>query len=284
MKASRVRVADVNLHVVDEGSGPPVLLLHGFPDSSRLWRHQIPALVDAGFRAIAPDLRGFGESDKPTQMEAYSLPLVLEEIVRLLDALGIHRTNVVGHDWGAAIGWLLASHYPGRVYRLMAVSLGHPHTFYTAGLDQRERSWYTLLFQFRGIAEELLTRDDWRFFREWARHHPETDSWIRDLARPGALTAALNWYRANAGPQGLLTPPAPAPRVLAPTLALWSAWDAYVSEAQVAGSGSHVSGPWRYERLEGATHWIPLDRPDYVNLRLMEFLCHATRECMSVLV
>jgi pimeloyl-ACP methyl ester carboxylesterase len=258
--------------VADEGGGPPVLLLHGFPDSSHLWRNQIPALVKAGLRAVAPDLRGFGESDKPAEVEAYALPVILREIIGLLDKLEIERAHIVAHDWGAAVGWLLAALHPERVERFVALSVGNPTVFARAGLDQREKSWYMLLFQFRGVAEQLLMRDDWRLCRDLVGHHSEAEKWIGDLSRPGALSAALNWYRANAAPQALLADPVPLPKVQAPTLGIWSSQDRYLTEAQMARSSECVSGPWRYERIEGAGHWMQLDRPQHISSMLVDFL------------
>ena len=240
MSAKRIRVTDVELHVVDEGSGPPVLLLHGFPDSSHLWRNQIPALVNVGLRVIAPDLRGFGESDKPAEVEAYALPVILQEVVGLLDKLGTERVHVVAHDWGAAVGWLLASLHPDRVDRLVALSVGNPNVFFKSGVDQREKSWYMLLFQFRGVAEQLLMRNDWQLCRDLVRHHSETGKWIADLSRPGALSAALNWYRANAGPEVFLADRMPLPNVQASTLGVWSSGDAYLTEAQMVRSSESV--------------------------------------------
>ena len=104
MDTRNIRTNGVNLHVVDEGQGPAVLLLHGFPDSSKLWRHQIPALVQAGFRAVAPDLRGFGQSDMPPGVENYALPVILQDVLGILNELQIDRAHVVAHDWGAAAG------------------------------------------------------------------------------------------------------------------------------------------------------------------------------------
>jgi len=277
MGAKQIRVGNLNFHVVDEGSGPAVLLLHGFPDSSDLWRNQIPALVNAGLRVVAPDLRGFGESDKPSEVEAYALPVVLQDTLGLLDTLGIARAHVVCHDAGAAIGWMLAALHPTHVDRFVALSVGHLNTFWQAGLDQREKSWYMLLFQFRGLAEEILTRDNWKLFRDWARHHPETEKWIKDLARPGALTAGLNWYRANMGPEVFLTEPQLLPPVQAPTLAVWSSGDAYMTEAPVVRSAEWVTGSWQYERLEGASHWMQFDQPARLNELLVKFLTSHSR-------
>ena len=272
MSNHRIEVNGVQFRVVEDGRGPAVLLLHGFPDSSRLWRHQIPALVAAGYRTIAPDLRGFGESDKPGEIEAYALPLLLGDVIGVMDKLNADRARVVAHDWGAAIGWMLAGMYPDRVERFAALSVGHLNSFANAGIEQREKSWYMLLFQFRGVAEEALSRNDWRLFREWTRAHPEAEQWIADLSRPGALTAALNWYRANAAPEALFSEPQPFPAIPAPTLGVWSSADAYLTEQQMLGSGEHVTGPWRYERIEGASHWLQLDQPERLNRLLIDFL------------
>lgn len=268
----RIEVNDLQLHVLDEGDGTPVLLLHGFPDSAALWRNQIPALVGAGFRAIAPDLRGFGESERPPEREAYEILNVLSDLAGLLDALGAPRAHVVGHDWGAAVAWSLASFMPDRVDQLVAMSVGHMSAFANAPIEQREKSWYMLLFQFEQVAEEKLRRNGWEFFREWTRNHPECDNWIRDLERPGALTASLNWYRANTTAESLFAEPPELPKVAADTLGLWSTRDAYLTEWQMVESRAFVGGSWRYERVDGASHWMQLDRPEIVNRLLLAFL------------
>lgn len=270
MSERRVRLSDITLRVVELGDGEPVLLLHGFPDSAELWRHQVPALVEAGYRAVAPDLRGYGETDKPADPEDYAPDKILGDLTGLMEAMGLDRAHVVGHDWGAGFAWVLAGAQPERVKSLVAMSVGHPACLARAGIEQYERWWYTLLFQL-DIAEEKLRENDWQLLRDFLRHHPELDRWIPALARPGALTAALNWYRANSHPRmwgrGAAFPP-----VSVPTLGLWSSGDAYLVEAQIAGSGSCVNAPWRYERIEGASHWLQLDRPDVVNRLLSEFL------------
>jgi pimeloyl-ACP methyl ester carboxylesterase len=267
----KISVNGIELHVHEQGSGRPVLLLHGFPDSSSLWRHQVPALVAAGYRAIVPDQRGFGESSKPLDPAAYQLPVVLGDAVGLLDALGVQRAHVVAHDWGAAVGWLLAGMFPDRVASLVAMSVGHPGTFAGAPIEQREKSWYFLLFQFDGV-EEWWRRDDWKLFRQWTRHHPELARWIPDLSRPGALTAALNWYRGNVHPAASAVDAPPPPPVVAPTLGIWSAGDAYLTEHVVYASTAFVTGRWSYVRIEDASHWIPIDRPERVNRLLLEHL------------
>lgn len=262
----------VVLAVRDEGEGAPVLLLHGFPDSSNLWRNQIPALVGAGLRAIAPDLRGFGESDKPEAVEDYAIARSVADMVAVLDALGVERTHVVGHDWGAGLAWALAAYVPDRVERLVVMSVGHPNTLRQPSVKQREKTWYQLLFQFPGVAEALIQRDDWKLFRELLADAVDRDRYIADLSRPGALTAGLNWYRANATPAQELERTQPFPAVAVPTMGIWSSGDNYLTEEGILGSGEHVTGPWRYERIEGAGHWLQLEAPGRVNELLLDFL------------
>ena len=268
----RVAAAGVTLAVHDEGEGPAVLLLHGFPDSSRVWRAQIPALVAAGMHVIAPDLRGYGESDKPKDVEAYSVGRSVADLVAILDHLDVERAHVVGHDWGAGVAWALAAFVPARVDRLVVMSVGHPNAFREPSLEQREKGWYQLLFQFPGVAEDLIVRDDWKLFRAMLRGAGDGDRYVVDLARPGALTAALNWYRANASPAQELDRTSPFPAVPAPTMGLWSTGDAYLTEESMVESAGHVAGPWRYERIDGASHWLQLDAPERVNELLLEFL------------
>lgn len=268
----RVAGDGVTLAVADEGEGPAVVLLHGFPDSSRLWRNQVPVLVGAGFRVVVPDLRGFGESDRPDAVEAYAIRHSVADVVAILDALEIERAHVVGHDWGAAVAWLFTAFLPARVDRLVALSVPHPATLRERTIEQREKAWYQLWFQFPGVAEEVLPRDDWKLMRELLRGAGDIAQYVADLSRPGALTAALNWYRANAAPQRELEQMPPLPPVAAPTLGIWSSGDNYLTEERMLRSGEHVSGPWRYERVEGASHWLQLDAPERVSELLLEFL------------
>lgn len=272
MSTRMMKLGHYQFRITEEGAGEPLLLLHGFPDSAHLWRHQIPALVAAGFRVIAPDQRGFGESDKPQEVEAYALREVIGDAIALLDALGIERVKLVSHDWGAAVGWGLAAFHSERIVKHVALSVGHLSALWHAGLAQRRLAWYMLLFMRRGLAEEILTRENWLWFRDLFQHHPEMESWIGDLSRPGALTAGLNWYRANVDvetwkPEGWVLPRTPVP-----TLGVWSSGDAYLTEVQMATSGQYVDGPWEYLRVEGASHWLMLDRPEYLAKVLVDYL------------
>jgi pimeloyl-ACP methyl ester carboxylesterase len=271
-----VDVGGETFPVTDVGTGKPVLLLHGFPDSRFLWRHQIPALVGAGFRVVAPDLRGFGGAPRPISVRRYRMPFLVADALRLLDALGIERVQLVGHDWGAAVAWRLAGSFPERIERLVALSVGAPTSPGWDTIEQREKSWYFDFFCKTGRAELALAANDWKLFKEWSRGQGDLDRHLADLARPGALTAGLNWYRgAFTSPEpGEPRPPAlPSwEKIRVPTLGVWSDGDPFLLEAQIALSDRVMDAPWRYERLDGAGHWLMLDQPDRVNRLLLEFL------------
>lgn len=253
------------------GSGRPVVLLHGFPDSARLWRYQVPALVDEGFQVVVPDLRGYGRSDKPADVAAYGLAFLAQDVFAVLTSLGLERAHVVGHDWGAALAWVFAALAPDRVDHLVAISVGHPAAFAAAGFPQLQKSWYMMFFQFEGIAEEWLRAKGWANLRAFA-HHPDHDAVVGELEASGALTPGLNWYRANLAPRVLIDGLPPLPPVQAPTMGIWTTEDIALTEAQMTGSSAFLTGPWRYERLEGVGHWAPLEAPEAINRLLVGFL------------
>jgi pimeloyl-ACP methyl ester carboxylesterase len=270
VQVGRVDVDGVGIAYEVTGDGRPVVLLHGFPDSGRLWRHQAAALAAAGYRVVVPDLRGYRHSDKPEAVQAYSLPLLAGDVLAVLADAGLTRAHVVGHDWGAALAWGLAALAPGSVDHLAVLSVGHPATFRRTW-RQHEKSWYMLLFQFPGVAERWLTEDNWARFRAWARH-PDADQVIAELEASGSLTPALNWYRANVPPESWVRRPPELPPVQAPTMGVWSSGDLALTEAQMTDSAQHVAGPWRYERLDGPGHWMQLEAPGQVTGLLLDFL------------
>ncbi len=271
LPAKRIEANGLVHHVVDAGEGPAVLLLHGFPDSADLWRNQVPVLVEAGYRVVAPDLRGFGDTDRPETVDDYLIFNAVADVRAIAAALGIERAHVVGHDFGAGVAWVTAIANGGFIDKLVAISVGHPAAFTRATLPQLRSSWYTFMFQFAGTAEALLEKDNWAVFRAWMDDHPDPDGVIASMSRPGALTAALGYYRANTRPE-MWGADLPFPPVEAPTLGIWGEGDPFLTEEQMLDSVVSVAGSWRYERIPDAGHWIPLRRPAELNALLLEFL------------
>lgn len=261
MALKRINVGEIVLNVQHVGAGPPVLLLHGFPDSHALWKDVAPRLVAAGHEVIAPDLRGFGDSDAPAGRRHYAMDRILADLLGLFAALDVREpVHVVGHDWGAVVAWALAIAHPGRVRSTVVISVGHPREYALAGLEQKRKGMYTIYWQLRGIAEASLARDDFAGLRWWARHHPDVETSVRHMSRPGRLTAGLNWYRANL-PSAVF---GHWPNCRVPTLGIWSSEDHCLAEDQMQRSGRRMDAPWRYERIENARHWIPLEEPGRV--------------------
>jgi pimeloyl-ACP methyl ester carboxylesterase len=260
-------VNDIDINVAVESDGPAVLLLHGFPDSNALWRDVIPALVEAGYQVIAPDQRGFGASAAPQGVKQYRIAAIVSDAIAVLDALGISKAHLVAHDWGAIIGWVMAGQHGERFYSYTAFSVGHPAAYSAAGWEQKRKAWYTVFFQMRGIAEAVLKAGNWGVFRKWLNHNPETEHWIEDLSRPGRLTAAMNWYRANL----LKLYFTDFPRVSIPVMGVWSSDDMALAEDQMINSEGLVDNSFRYERVDDCSHWIPLDKSQVVAALVLDF-------------
>jgi pimeloyl-ACP methyl ester carboxylesterase len=276
----RVVVNGLRLHLVEAGTGPLVVLLHGFPEFWYCWRHQLLALAVAGFRAVAPDLRGYNESDKPPGVASYHLDLLVGDVADLVSHLGAERAHVVGHDWGGVIAWRLAMLHPALLDRLVILNAPHPATVLRerTNLAQRLRSWYIQFFQLPLLPEWLMQAGDFALMERMLRRQPvhpgayspqDIHLYKRALARPGALTASLNYYRAARryfrATFGHIRP------VEAPTLLLWGERDPYLGVWFTEGLERWVSSI-RVERWSDSSHWVQNDVPQRVNERLIEFL------------
>ena len=265
----KIQVNGIEMHVQLAGEGPPVLLIHGFPDTHEVWRKQVPALVQAGYSVIVPDTRGCGETAMPSRVADYHLDQLTADMVGLLDALNIERVYLIGHDWGALQAWHLAIHHPERVKRLVVLSVGHPTSYARGGLLQKLKGWYVLLFQLRGIAEWCCTMGNWFVLRMFTNMPDEFPHWKKALGRPGRLTAGINYYRANIG---YFLRPWPLPRVKVPVHGIYSSGDRYLTEGQMRGSSAYADAGFRYHRVEGLHHWMQLQAPDTINTLLLNSL------------
>lgn len=268
VSVQRLQINGVELAVRVAGAGPAVLLIHGFPDDHRVWARQVPALLDAGYRVIVPDLRGCGDSQLLPRVRDYRIDTVVADLLALLDALGVSRARVIGHDWGAAIGWHLAIEHPQRVDRYIALSVGHPEAYARGGLAQKLKGWYTLMFQLRGLAEWFMRAGHWRMFRFFTGEPVLAQHWIERLSRPGRLRAGLSYYRANLQ---MIWPRRRTP-VRVPVLGIWSSADRFLAEDQMVDSARYLAAPWQYRRLDGVGHWMTETAADRLNPLLLDYL------------
>ena len=253
--------------------GELVLLLHGFPQTSWEWRSQLQALGDAGYRAVAPDQRGYSPRARPEGVDNYHVRHLIADTLAVADWLGGHQFHLVGHDWGAALAWAVAGTHPERLRTLTILSVPHPKAMagaLTGSKDQQDRSSYIKIFREEGTAEQLLGGEDFAGLRAmWATTGPpeHAEEYARVLTQPGCLTAALNWYRAmQPGLVGEIGP------VTMPTMYVWSTNDVALGREGAEATGQYVDGPYRFEVLEDVTHWIPEHAPDELNRLLLEHL------------
>jgi pimeloyl-ACP methyl ester carboxylesterase len=268
MTSNYVDVGGVRLAVHVTGDGPTVLLLHGWPDASGLWSAITPSLVAAGYRVVTVDQRGCGDSDKPASTEDYAMRLLVGDVAAVIDAVG-GPVHLVGHDWGSNIAWVAATQL-ASVASVAALSVGHPTAFRSAGFEQQLKSWYTLLFFHEGVGEAFLRKDDYFALRHWLGH-PEVDEVIQRLESTGQLAAQLRWYRANIPPSAFVDPAPVLPPVPVPALGIWSTGDVALSERQMRDSGLYCDKGFRFVRVEGGGHWLPLEKPDLVASHLTSF-------------
>lgn len=269
MTEHRIKAGDVELAVHVAGDGDPVLLIHGFPDDHEVWEYQVAALVAAGFRVIAPDTRGCGLSSIPSTVDGYRIDRLIADMVAVLDHFGIEKAALVAHDWGALIGWRLAIAHPDRIERYAALSVGHPAALGAGGLRQMLKSYYILLFQIRGLGEWLLRGRNWRIVRAMAKTPEEAERVVARLSRPGRLTAGIDYYRANMR----MFRERDIPHCTGmPVLGIASDQDPYITDKPMRDTGRFVDGPFRFELIRGAGHWLQRDAPEAVNALLVEFL------------
>ena len=266
--------------------GPPdgelFILLHGFPDGAELWSRQLPVLAKAGYLAVAPDLRGYGMTDAPEGVDQYSVDHLVKDTRALIEAFDRSEAHVAGHDWGAIAAWYFAGTHPAMTKSLSVLSVGHPAALATASredADQQERSRYVALFLMEGKAEEVLSAEGYRRLRATHRFAPNpdafpqalTESFTRSISRPGRLTAALNYYRANlAGGHGAWERLQRMGPIEAPAQLMWGDQDPALGRTAVEATAAHLKGPYRLVIEEGAGHWLQFDRPDEVGHFLSE--------------
>jgi pimeloyl-ACP methyl ester carboxylesterase len=276
-------VDGVRLHYVEAGEGPLVVLLHGFPEFWWSWRHQIPALVEAGYRVVAPDQRGYAQSDRPRDWRAYRIERLAADIAGLIEHLGEERAFVVGHDWGAAVAWMVATLHPERVARLAILNVPHPDTMQrTLQRSPRQllHSWYMFFFQLPWLPEHLMGWGGRRTLESAYRDARPGAFTAEDLARyeealrgPEGFRGPINWYRAALRRSPRRTR-ALYRAIPAPVLVIWGEQDRFLLASMAEPDPRWVPHA-RVVRLPSASHWVQHDEPERVNGLLTDFFSPA---------
>ena len=262
----RIPLGDLTFDVSTGGpeGGPPVLLLHGFPENARMWDGVVPALHEAGLRTYAPDQRGYSPGARPTDVPAYAMDRLVGDVVGLLDALELPAVHLVGHDWGSIVGWHVAGRHPDRVLSWTAVAVPHPSAYaYALKHDRRQKlkSSYILAFQLPVVPEKVLLAGNAAVLRKMfdPLPGPARETFVRPMTEPGALTAALNWYRAMGRHR-----PARLGPVTVPTTYVWGGKDVAVGRAAAEACARNVTGEFEFVELPDVSHWVPEQEPDTV--------------------
>ena len=281
-----IDVGGLRLHCVEAGTGPLVVLLHGFPEFWYAWRHQLPALADAGYRVVAPDLPGYNTSDKPPRVRDYRPSVLAQDVADLIMALGAGSAAVAGHDWGGGLAWLLAMQHPQRVERLVLLNAPHPVRFLKGlrSLRQLRRSWYILAFQLPWLPERLLRARDlafievlWRLWSPSFDDHAHVAEIRRSMAEPGVIEATLAYYRAMF--RAKFQDPSPELRAVGdrldhpietPTRVLCGSRD--MRKEMLSGQADLFRGPYEWATVDGAGHFLHRERPDEVNRAILDWL------------
>jgi epoxide hydrolase 4 len=281
LEESFIKTNGIQLHTVMAGpqSGTPFVLLHGFPETWRCWIKQLPALAQAGCRVIVPDQRGYNLSDKPKGIKAYRVDTLVEDVIGLINALDYEKVNLVGHDWGALVAWMLAIKYPEKLHRLAIINVPHPaviRRFLMRDFEQMRRSLYALFFQLPWLPEMILRADNWRLAANGlcrtSKKNAFTDEDIEKYkeawSQPGAITAMLNWYRAAVWHRPQVTIDM---RVRVRTLMLWGVNDVALSRRMARPSLDYCE-EGNLIFFPDATHWVQREEADEINRHLLEFV------------
>ncbi|MBX7149304.1 alpha/beta hydrolase [bacterium] len=280
IKNNFINVSGIKLHVVEAGpkDGPLVLLLHGFPEYWKCWDLQIKPLIDAGYRLIMPDQRGYNLSDKPKRIKDYCLDVLADDMAALIDHYG-GKAAVICHDWGGAVGWFLANKYPEKISKFIVLNMSHHSVmkkFLQTNLKQLRRSWYIFFFQLPFLPELYLKSKNFLTLRKGLKvgmsdaafKNLNLDEYIATWSEPGAIESILRWYRA-----AVQCPPKklPSPRITMPSLVIWGKDDPYLG-VEMAKPSADMCDHHQLIIIENAGHWVQRDQPEIVNREILKFL------------
>ncbi len=275
-------VNGVRLHYVAQGEGKLVILLHGFPEFWYSWRHQIPALAQH-FKVVAPDMRGYNESEKPAGVANYHIDRLTADVMSLIRAFGEERAIIIGHDWGGGVAWAFGANYPQATERLVVLNCPHPAAFQKqlkANRSQLRRSWYIFYFQIPWLPELGLRLFRFRFvertfrgmaIRKEAFPDAELHKYTEALAKPGTARAAINYYRA-AFRHRLKNGELELAQITCPTLLIWGEDDSALGKELTYDMDEYFTDSFEIKYIPQCSHWVQQEQPELVNQHLLEFL------------
>lgn len=276
MPVDTFRNGDLVFDVTDAGpaDGPVVVLLHGFPQFRDSWDGVIQRLTAQGYRCLAPDQRGYSPNARPARRRDYRTPLIVDDVRALIDTAGAERVHLVAHDWGAVAAWSFAGTHPDRLATVNPISVPHPAAFLRAIVTSRQvlSSWYMYAFQLPVLPERMMIGDgsQWqklsKRLQDSGLTRERADRDAKRMAEDGTLTAAVNWYRAMM----LNKPGEITKKTTVPTMFLWGDQDQFCKPAGALACGKYVDAPYRFERFEGGSHWLPEEQTDAVSKLLLD--------------
>jgi epoxide hydrolase 4 len=283
LREGYAEIGDQRLHYVEAGDGPLIVLLHGFPEFWYGWRQQIEPLAAAGFRVVAPDMRGYNLSSKPGGIGAYDIEKLAADVRGLIHERGAESALLVGHDWGGSVAWATAMNHPEVVDRLAILNAAHPRKL-SQGLHhpaQLRKSWYFFFFDVPDLPESIVQADNWRFFRHFLRDArpgsftpKDTERYIEAWSQPGAASGMINYYRSSVRESPKRAEAQLRP-IQAPTLVIWGERDRYLGPELAEPDHADVPNLDHVERLADASHWVHHDEPERVTQLLTGFFALA---------
>lgn len=279
-----IDVGGLRMHYVTQGTGKLLLLLHGFPDFWYVWRFQIPVLANH-FRVVAPDLRGYNKTDKPSDVDNYRLNVLAGDILGLIKALGETRAMIVGHDWGGVVAWSLAAFNPEHIEKLVILNAPHPNAYTSRAklsLRQLQKSWYIFFFQIPDVPEKVLSQNDYSFLKNMvnlsfvkkeALTNEDLKLYTKAWSQLGALTAMMNYYRANMNPSILFSErKITFPKITSPTFVIWGEQDVALSRNLIENTEEFIDTSYSIKYIPNCGHWVQIEQPKLVNEFVSKFL------------
>jgi epoxide hydrolase 4 len=277
MEEIYIEINGCEYYVQDSRNGHNcVILLHGWPDDSSLWRFQIPALVESGYRVICLDWLGHGQSEKTEELNKYTLASLSADVIGLMDALNVEKAHCIAHDYGAIVGWDLATKYPERLVSYLTLSAGHPLALIkNLSFESMIKSWY-LVFNPLPVAIPIYRAKNGFFLRWVLRGHPDKESIVEKFLHEKNSFYIQVWEKANPVfpfvMSSLRSNKSQLNLIKVPTLGIWSSGDNFMAEKQMSKSGVLVQAEWQYIRINKCNHWLQLEKPQEINKHLLEWL------------